>query len=103
MFIEAISTVQVQAALGHEAAVGDVLQRMVAALEPHIACQHYRVMPCPATTGLWLISSHWRTRLAMEAHFCDPVLALLVGLLATRTVQRIHFDSFYNQSLAERA
>ena len=103
MSIEAISTVHVQAAPGHEATVGEVLQRMVAALEPHAACRHYEVLPSPAQSGLWLVTSHWQTRVAMEAHFTDPALSPLVGLLATRTVQRIHFDSFYNEALTERA
>jgi len=102
MFIEAISMVHVLAAPGHEDDIGGQLQRFVSGLVPTPHCCHYAVVRSYREPGMWLISSHWQTRAAMEAHFNEPALSTLVDLLATRTVQRISFDSFFNQtSLAQ--
>ncbi|MGI4841444.1 MAG: putative quinol monooxygenase [Janthinobacterium lividum] len=97
MYTESISTLHVHAVPGHEEQVGITLRRLIDRVATLDQCLHYEVVKCRLAADVWIVSSHWQTRAAMEAHFNDPSLNPLLELLGERAVRKISFDSFYRQ------
>lgn len=97
MFIEAINTLHIRAAHGHVETLGEQLQDIVTAIGPVQGCLNYLVARCRVDMEVWVVSSHWTTRHAMETHFEDPSLKSFIELLTSRTVTKIHFNSFINK------
>jgi len=97
MYTETISTLHVHAVSGHEEQVGVTLRRLIDTVATLDQCLHYEVVKCRLAADVWIVSSHWQTRAAMEAYFNDPSLNPLLHLLGERAVSRISFDSFYRQ------
>lgn len=97
MYTETISTLHVHVMPGHEEQVGLTLRRLIDRVAILDQCLHYEVVKCRLAADVWIVSSHWQTKAAMEAHFNDPSLDPLLELLGERAVRRISFDSFYRQ------
>jgi len=97
MFIEAINTLHIQAAHGYADELGSQLQAIVGELRPVDGCLNYLVARCCVDMNVWVVSSHWANRAAMQTHFEDPSLGSFIELLTSRTVTKIDFNSFFNQ------
>lgn len=97
MFIEAISTIHIQAAPEHASDLGLRLENIVIEIGTLPDCLGYLVARCTIAPDLWVVSSHWTTLTAMERHFTDPALKPFIDLLASRAVRRIEFNSFFNK------
>ncbi|MDE1164450.1 MAG: antibiotic biosynthesis monooxygenase [Pseudomonas sp.] len=97
MFIEAINTLHIRAAHGHIEVLGQQLLDIVKAIGPVQGCLNYLVARCCLDVNVWVVSSHWTSRRAMEMHFEDPSLKSFIELLTSRTVTKIHFNSFFNK------
>lgn len=98
MYTEAISTLHVHAAPGQQEQVGSTLRRLIETVAGLEHCLSYGVVRSRLDANVWIVSSHWQTDAAMQAHFADPSLNPLLELLGDRSVRRINFDSFYRQT-----
>lgn len=97
MFIEAISTIHIQSTPEHANKLGLQLKTIVGDIGSMPDCISYLVARCTLDGDVWVVSSHWHSRSAMEQHFTDPALRPFIDLLASRAVRRIEFNSFFNQ------
>ena len=97
MFIEAISTIRFRSAPEHATDLGCELKSIVGDIGAGPDCISYLVARCTIDKDVWVVSSHWSSRNAMEQHFTDPELRRFMELLAGKAVRRIEFNSFINQ------
>ena len=97
MFIEAISMIYIQSASKHAARLGLQLKGIIGGIDAGPYCVGYLVARCTTDADIWVVSSLWVSKNAMEKHFSDPALRPFIDLLAGKKVRRIEFNSFINQ------
>lgn len=97
MSVEAINVMHVHAEPNHADQLGIELESIIDKLGQIEECMDYLVVRCRWNTNTWVVSSHWRTRAAMERHFQHSDLSLFIELLSSGRVRRIQISSFLNQ------
>jgi len=95
MLIEAINTVQIHGIQGQSDAIGELLASKVDVLRGLSGCLSYTVTRSHFSTDLWIVSGHWESRSAMEAHFNHSALQDFIALLTCSTIKSIDFNSFF--------
>ncbi|MDB6145713.1 MAG: antibiotic biosynthesis monooxygenase [Pseudomonas sp.] len=93
MSVAAINTVEVHAMFGQSDTVGVQLSEMVKTLRETSDCLSYSLMRSEHDAHVWIVTGHWETPEAMEAHFSHPALEGFSGMLQCNVVRRIEFSS----------
>jgi heme oxygenase (mycobilin-producing) len=97
MLAVAISTVEVHASFGKSETVGVQLFEMVEMLRDSSDCLSYLLSRDEVDGNLWIITAHWQSADAMQAHFKHPAFDGFMALLHRCLVRRIEFNSEHLQ------
>ncbi|UCJ14797.1 antibiotic biosynthesis monooxygenase [Pseudomonas sp. MM211] len=95
MVIEAINTVQIHAVAGLAPSLRAPLGEIIDQLADAPGRLAYGVTRSQGDDDVWIVSGHWKSRSAMEAHFTHPALHGFLGLLECSEVSRIDFNIFH--------
>lgn len=86
MLVNAVSTLEIEVAEGHEYRLERCISDWIARLEILPGCLAYGLTRSARHPKIWLLSGYWDNREAMLAHFATVELNSLIWLLGRQTL-----------------
>lgn len=97
MLVNAISTLEIEIANGHERAFRGGLRNYISGFEKIPGCLAYGLTTSAKHPKLWLLSGYWDNREAMHTHFATAEFNSLIWMISRRAVG-VRFTSYLSQT-----